>query len=1241
MADTTLKGFASLPADTFADGPAAGNGGIAANGRTGPFPGQPVQGFSGVQFADNNNFWFLADNGFGAKGNSADFLLRIYKVDPSLQGAEASGDGSVSVGNFIQLRDPDKKVPFAITNEKTGDRLLTGADFDVESFVLAKDGTIWVGEEFGPFLLHFDATGKLLDAPIATPNIVNLNTLGGKPPIVIGHRGASGELPEHTLEAYKLAIERGADFIEPDLVATKDGVLIARHEPILGGTTDVASRPEFADRKRSGTIDGVLYENEFFASDFTLAEIKTLRAIMPQAFRTQAFNGVFEIPTLQEVIELVQQVEKDTGKKIGIYPETKHPTYHDNLGLSLEEPLLATLEATGFTDPSRIYIQSFEVSNLKELNTKTDIPLVQLLDAFDVDYTTGALLYQDVNARPYDFAVAGDTRTYADLQTAQGLAEIATYADGIGPWKRMIVSVKNVDANNDGLADDLNGDGVINDADRVTLAPTSLVTDAHSAGLLVHPYTFRNEGRFLASNYQGNPAKEFEQFINLGVDGYFTDFPGTGALVRDQITSPFVRSPQNPDVLATTTFNTLDGKQPIVIGHRGASGERPEHTLASYKKAIADGADFIEPDLVVTKDGILIARHEPMLAVLNADGTINMNDTSTDIYLRPEFASRRTTKNLDGNAVTGWFAEDFTLAEIKTVNAIERIPAIRGTNFNNDGLKVPTLDEVIDLVQQVEAETGRKIGIYPETKHPTFFATQGYNTSQLLVDTLVKQNFTDPSRIYIQSFEVANLKDLNAVLLPNAGIDIPIVQLFGGSGRPYDFVVSGDPRTYTDLSTPTGLAEIATYAQGIGPNKQRIVPLATVDRNSDGLPDDLNGDGQISDGDRVTGTPTTLVADAHKAGLLVHPYTFRNESFFLPSSYNGDPLAEFKQFIELGVDGYFTDFPGTGEDARSTFITPPAVANLGGSRGFEGLAISPDKSTLYPLLEGTVVGDPAGALRIYEFDVATKQYEGLVGYYKLENPTNAIGDITVVNSNEYLIIERDNNQAGAAQFKKIFKVDFSQQDANGFVAKTEIANLLDIKDPNDLNKDGSTSFNFPFQTIEDVLVIDANTILVANDNNYPFSVGRPPAIDNNEIIVLQLGQPLNLDPRVGLAGLNVQSFEGTEGNDRLRGTQGSDYIEGGAGNDFLSGGQDNNFLFGGAGRDIFALARGGTQTIADFENGTDLIALPAGLGFNRLSILQGTALNANDTLIQRQGTTLAVLSGVQASTITANNFISI
>jgi glycerophosphoryl diester phosphodiesterase len=1215
MADISLEGFASLPADTFAPGAPAGNG-ISANGRTGPFPGQPIQGFSAVQFSDRNTYWFMPDNGFGAKNNSADFLLRVYRIDPNFRGAEA-GDGTVQPLNFIQFADPDRQIPFEIVNQNTSDRALTGADFDIESLVVAADGSFWVGDEFGPFLLHFDATGKLLEAPVATPNIRQLNTLNGAAPIVIGHRGASGELPEHTLEAYKLAIERGADFVEPDLVATSDGVLIARHEPFLGTTTDVASRPEFADRRRNGMIDGALIENEFFASDFTLAEIKTLRAVMPQGFRTQAFNGVFQIPTLQEVIELVQQVERETGKKIGIYPETKHPTYHDDLGLSLEEPLLATLERTGFTDPSRVFIQSFEVANLKELSTKTDIPLVQLLDAFDVDYSTGSLLYEDVNARPYDFTVAGDTRTYADLQTPEGLAEIATYAQGIGPWKRMIVSVRNVDRNHDGRPDDLNNDGVINDADRVTLPPTSLVQDAHAAGLLVHPYTFRNEARFLASNYQGNPAREYEQFINLGVDGYFTDFPGTGDLVRDQITSPFVRSPQNPDVLRTTTFDTLAGQPPIVIGHRGASGERPEHTLAAYKKAIADGADFIEPDLVVTRDGILIARHEPMLAVLNADGSLNTTDTSTDVHLRPEFADRRTTKILDGNPVTGWFAEDFTLAEIKTLNAIERLPALRGTTFNNDGLKVPTLDEVIDLVQQVERETGRRIGIYPETKHPTFFANQGYNTSQLLVNTLVAQNFTDPTRVFIQSFEVANLKELNTTLMPNAGIDIPLVQLFGGSGRPFDFVVSGDTRTYTDLATPAGLAEIATYAQGIGPNKQRIVPLTTVDRNGDGRPDDLNGDGVISDGDRVTGTPTSLVRDAHAAGLLVHPYTFRNESFFLSNSYNGDPLAELKQFIALGVDGYFTDFPGTGEDARSSFILPPAVANLGRSKGFEGLAISPDRATLYPLLEGSVVGDPAGALRIYDFDPATSQYRGLAGFYQLERPAHAIGDFTVINNSEFLVIERDENQGSAAAFKRIYKVNLAQQDANGFVSKELVADLLNIPDPNDLNRDGRTVYQMPFQTIEDVLVIDANRILVANDNNYPFSVGRPPAIDNNEIVILKLDQPLNLAPEVGLAGFAQRTLDASGGQKPFPVYRGNDLL--------------TIANFGGVGRDVAPSA----ATIAEADT---LIFKGEGLTARNLLLTQSgadlviTFEDIADTRVTLQGFQLENLDNLQRST---------
>jgi glycerophosphoryl diester phosphodiesterase len=656
--------------------------------------------------------------------------------------------------------------------------------------------------------------------------------------------------------------------------------------------------------------------------------------------------------------------------------------------------------------------------------------------------------------------------------------------------------------------------------------------------LFVHAYTFRNEARFLAADYRNNPELEYRQFIQLGVDGYFTDFPGTGDLVRDQVASPIVRSPDHPDVLRRPEFNTLSGEPPLVLGHRGASGERPEHTLAAYKLAIMQGADFIEPDLVVTKDGILIARHEPMLAVLNADGSLNTTDTSTDVYLRSEFADRLTTKILDGREIRGWWAEDFTLAEIRSLNAIERLPALRGTRFNHDGLKVPTLAEVIDLVQQVEAETGRKIGIYPETKHPSFFNGDGtfldgsrlnFNTSKLLVETLVAEGFTDPSRVFIQSFEVSNLKELNDGLMPAAGVDMPLIQLFGSAGRPYDFVLSGDPRTYTDLSTPAGLAEIATYATGIGPNKQRVVPSATVDRDGNGRPDDLNGDGAISDGDRLLGTPTTLIADAHAAGLLVHVYTLRNEPFYLSPSYNGDPKAEYRQLIELGVDGFFTDFPGTGNEVKLELIGDRVVSTLGRSRGYEGMAISPDKSTLYPLLEGSVVGDPANALRIHEFDPATSEFKGLIGYYKLENPNHAIGDFTVINDHEYLVIERDNNQAAAAQFKKIYKVNFSQPDASGFVKKELVVDLLNIPDPNDLNGDGSTTYRMPFQTIEDVLVIDERTILVANDNNFPFSVGRPPAIDNNEIVVLHLDKPLHLDPRVGLAGLGSVPLQAAGG----------------------------------------------------------------------------------------------------------------
>lgn len=357
-------------------------------------------------------------------------------------------------------------------------------------------------------------------------------TLTGEKPLVIGHRGASGYLPDHTLEGYKRAIELGADFIEPDLVATKDGVLVARHEPNITGTTDVSTRAEFASRKTKKVVDGV-EEEGWFASDFTLAEIKTLRAIQPLAERDQSHNGKYQIPTLDEVLDLAKSEGSKAGRTVGVYPETKHPTYHVNLGLPLEDRLLATLAKYGYTSKtSPVIVQSFEVANLKYLRTKTQVRLVQLVDADDVK-ADGSMSLVAPYDKPYDFAVAGDARTFASLLTPAGLKEVKTYADGIGPWKPYLISSKQVDANNDGKADDLNGDGKIDDRDRVMLPATDVVKNAHAAGLFVHAYTFRSEARRLASDFKGDPKAEYRLFYNLGVDGVFSDFPDHAKAARD------------------------------------------------------------------------------------------------------------------------------------------------------------------------------------------------------------------------------------------------------------------------------------------------------------------------------------------------------------------------------------------------------------------------------------------------------------------------------------------------------------------------------------------------------------------------------------------------------------------------------------------------------------------------------------------------------------------------------------
>jgi glycerophosphoryl diester phosphodiesterase len=335
-------------------------------------------------------------------------------------------------------------------------------------------------------------------------------------------------------------------------------------------------------------------------------------------------------------------------------------------------------------------------------------------------------------------------------------------------------------------------------------------------------------------------------------------------------------------------------QQPIVIAHRGASGYRPEHTLAAYQLAIEMGADFIEPDLVMTQDGVLVARHE------------NEISSTTDVAERPEFASRRVTKTIDGASIPGWFTEDFTLAELKTLHVQERIPDLRPQNVPFNGqFEIPTLQEIIDLVRHLEGD-GRagRIGLYPETKHPTYFDSIGLSMEEPFVRLLHDNGYRDQhAPVFIQSFEVANLLRLSRLTR------LPLVQLINSGGKPYDWVVSGDPRTYARMTTPAGLSEIAQYAAAIGPNKNWIVPRDTQNRL---LP------------------PTSLVRDAHAQGLLVHPWAFRNENTFLPADYqvgnpasptfarqHGDATAEYRLFFDLGVHGLFSDYPDTAVSART------------------------------------------------------------------------------------------------------------------------------------------------------------------------------------------------------------------------------------------------------------------------------------------------------------------------------------
>lgn len=316
---------------------------------------------------------------------------------------------------------------------------------------------------------------------------------------------------------------------------------------------------------------------------------------------------------------------------------------------------------------------------------------------------------------------------------------------------------------------------------------------------------------------------------------------------------------------------------PLVIAHRGARGERPEHTLAAYDLAIDQGADVIEPDLVPTRDGVLVARHE------------NEIGGTTDVAAHPAFAGRRATKTIDEQAVTGWFTEDFTLAELKTLRAKERLPEVRPGNTNYDGqFEIPTLAEIIALAKRRSAEAGRMIAIYPETKHPSYFAAIGLGTDAPLVAELHAAGWTTADApVFIQSFEVDNLRRLAGMTA------LRLIQLLDATGAPAD----GARPSYAAMTTPDGLADIARYAWGIGPNKNVLWA-----------------------GDEAS----PLVQDAHAAGLRVHPWTYRAENRFLPSRFrrgdnpnaHGDLAGEIGAALRQGIDGFFTDYPAMGVAAR-------------------------------------------------------------------------------------------------------------------------------------------------------------------------------------------------------------------------------------------------------------------------------------------------------------------------------------
>jgi glycerophosphoryl diester phosphodiesterase len=349
-----------------------------------------------------------------------------------------------------------------------------------------------------------------------------LKTLDGARPLIIGHRGLPGLYPEEVIPGYQAAISAGTDALEFDLQSSSDGVLFACHNVFLSDTTDVANHPEFASRRKSRVVDGASTGPDWYISDFTAAELKTLRVVQPVAIRSKQYDGLYPMVTFQEIIDLAKQsMAAQPGRRIYIYPETKNPLYQRQLGHPLEERLLAMLTKEGWNAPDApVFVQSFDPASLRlmrKLGLKTRV--VQLIDGTDLDYRTGAITYGAPDtAKPFSWLQAHDPRTFAAMVTRAGLAEIRTYADGIGPWKFYILPAQGLNAK---------GEPVKALADAANMSPTALIADAHAAGLFVHAFTFRDEAQNLTRTYHGDPKAEYKAYFALGVDGVFTDFSTT------------------------------------------------------------------------------------------------------------------------------------------------------------------------------------------------------------------------------------------------------------------------------------------------------------------------------------------------------------------------------------------------------------------------------------------------------------------------------------------------------------------------------------------------------------------------------------------------------------------------------------------------------------------------------------------------------------------------------------------